>query len=60
VDLAPDARASPLKIVVMHLAPRRQVMGQHAPAATTLQKVEDAVEQFAQLHRALASVRSVG
>src|SRR4051795_8887728 len=41
--------------VVVHRAPRRQVLGQGAPLAPGGQDVEDAVQDLAHVHRALAA-----
>lgn len=46
VDVLPGAVQAPLPKIVVHNAPRRQVMGQHPPRAAAAQQVEDPIENF--------------
>jgi len=55
VNRRPTAVESETTVVVMHRAPRRQVVGQQPPGATGSVEIEDAVDHFAHVHRAAAA-----
>ncbi len=60
VDVRPYAFAAETAIVVMHRAPRRQIVRQHSPGATGAVEIEDAVDHFAHDDRARTATRFLG